>query len=854
MPVATNTTQENNTLSTTNSDSSTFTSSGQSCSPRCSVELNNKNYLYESFDDDHGAAVIFPPSSRSPSAIVIQIPPNRSSHVAGVVPQPQTSRLSPLSDPRECGRRRLVAAESLSDPGCLSPPVGSAAGLSESPTRKRQRTSSCNEPTSCQYTNRSSNLSLDEDRLKHTVSALKKRVINVQPTADHRDIDRYSVIDRMEHQIVASQSEPEEEDMSSSLSDVMRGNNDEHFASYDFMYDKDHDSHSAYSHSHTHHRDYPPLPLPGQDEDLGRSSVNDVVRSLLNEECLDQDSDYQEDNYVDDLLESARRDDMCLDGPVLEREVPLNQEHTHEAMHTTRALHSGGGHHHVTESDPHLPQHGDIRHQAHRPSQAGQPPHNALPTRVESSQQRPVVMQYASALSVPVTMPSVSFPVYNNSRASVPCPIPPRVVAFPTQSTPVLTTCTCPQPHIHQHVSPTNYQPIYPSSGLSHNHIPISRQAHQAHLASTPRQANHMERSYPPHHMPAAISSLGRSQRANMYPLPTLTQTHHSSSMMQPPQQLMFSSHRGNIHTVRTGAVPVPTTHQHGVPRSHASMGPTQFGRANSMLSYGYAMGNNSDFTASQYLSNRRQVQPIHYHRHTLNPTQSEMARSRPESLNNNQSLVAPSMPQAVPNRPMPMPTAVMPAVHPVYHDYTAIDPIATQSTHAAASNPSLHPLVLPHWNMAHMIPPMPQFVAYQLPAVPGFMINPLMAYHSFVPVIDDTEPSNYEALLRLAEELGEAKPQGLSKVKIEQLSSYRFKPGTQTNEQPICVVCMCEWEAKQLLRVLPCKHEFHAKCVDRWLKRNRTCPICRGDAGQRPRTTNNPSRTSSTTRRTTVR
>ena len=33
------------------------------------------------------------------------------------------------------------------------------------------------------------------------------------------------------------------------------------------------------------------------------------------------------------------------------------------------------------------------------------------------------------------------------------------------------------------------------------------------------------------------------------------------------------------------------------------------------------------------------------------------------------------------------------------------------------------------------------------------------------------------------------------------------------------CVVCMCEWESKQLLRVLPCNHEFHAKCVDRWLK-----------------------------------
>lgn len=33
------------------------------------------------------------------------------------------------------------------------------------------------------------------------------------------------------------------------------------------------------------------------------------------------------------------------------------------------------------------------------------------------------------------------------------------------------------------------------------------------------------------------------------------------------------------------------------------------------------------------------------------------------------------------------------------------------------------------------------------------------------------------------------------------------------------CVVCMCDFESRQLLRVLPCSHEFHAKCVDKWLK-----------------------------------
>ncbi|TVU50869.1 hypothetical protein EJB05_02261 [Eragrostis curvula] len=43
------------------------------------------------------------------------------------------------------------------------------------------------------------------------------------------------------------------------------------------------------------------------------------------------------------------------------------------------------------------------------------------------------------------------------------------------------------------------------------------------------------------------------------------------------------------------------------------------------------------------------------------------------------------------------------------------------------------------------------------------------------------------------------------------------------------CVVCLAEYEDKDMLRFLPyCGHNFHVACIDLWLEQNSTCPVCR--------------------------
>ncbi|KAI3933736.1 hypothetical protein MKW92_044137 [Papaver armeniacum] len=59
----------------------------------------------------------------------------------------------------------------------------------------------------------------------------------------------------------------------------------------------------------------------------------------------------------------------------------------------------------------------------------------------------------------------------------------------------------------------------------------------------------------------------------------------------------------------------------------------------------------------------------------------------------------------------------------------------------------------------------------------------------------------------------------------------YAKSQKQQNEDAAQCYICLVEYEEGDCMRILPCHHEFHQTCVDKWLKEiHRVCPLCRGD------------------------
>ncbi|KAJ9183924.1 hypothetical protein P3X46_007718 [Hevea brasiliensis] len=69
----------------------------------------------------------------------------------------------------------------------------------------------------------------------------------------------------------------------------------------------------------------------------------------------------------------------------------------------------------------------------------------------------------------------------------------------------------------------------------------------------------------------------------------------------------------------------------------------------------------------------------------------------------------------------------------------------------------------------------------------------------------------------------------GIDKTVIESLPFFRFSSLKGSKDGLECVVCLSKFEDVEVLRLLPkCKHAFHINCVDQWLEKHSSCPLCR--------------------------
>lgn len=60
----------------------------------------------------------------------------------------------------------------------------------------------------------------------------------------------------------------------------------------------------------------------------------------------------------------------------------------------------------------------------------------------------------------------------------------------------------------------------------------------------------------------------------------------------------------------------------------------------------------------------------------------------------------------------------------------------------------------------------------------------------------------------------------------LKKLESRKF---TKNEIYETCAICLDDYEEGDRLRILPCRHAYHTKCIDVWLTKNRrVCPICK--------------------------
>nr|XP_011462255.1 PREDICTED: receptor homology region, transmembrane domain- and RING domain-containing protein 1 [Fragaria vesca subsp. vesca] len=75
--------------------------------------------------------------------------------------------------------------------------------------------------------------------------------------------------------------------------------------------------------------------------------------------------------------------------------------------------------------------------------------------------------------------------------------------------------------------------------------------------------------------------------------------------------------------------------------------------------------------------------------------------------------------------------------------------------------------------------------------------------------------------------------PKSVDTKVVEALPCFTFSSARlgECHSEETCAICLENYKDGEILKVLPCQHEFHSSCVDSWLtKWGSCCPVCKHD------------------------
>ncbi|XP_069028860.1 uncharacterized protein [Embiotoca jacksoni] len=163
--------------------------------------------------------------------------------------------------------------------------------------------------------------------------------------------------------------------------------------------------------------------------------------------------------------------------------------------------------------------------------------------------------------------------------------------------------------------------------------------------------------------------------------------------------------------------------------------------------------------------------------------------------------------------------------------DREEAEPHRRQQPHLLPGHGRLYPCVQPSW-MSQVLAAVSPLVAFEDDLIGQHRHRGRGQRRNAGPDFSDVQGNDYEALLELEERQGAVVSRKMSRREIQRFPVKLYHAASSGNTQ--CQICFCDYTDGEKLRMLPCFHDYHVQCIDRWLKDNNTCPICRADLSDR--------------------